>query len=336
MRVLVTGGAGFIGSNFIRYLIDNRPDWNIVNFDKLTYAGNLANLADIADHDNYSFVKGDISILDDVRAVFKNGFDYIVNFAAETHVDRSLYEPGLFLKTNALGTQILLDFARERKVRKFIHISTDEVYGSIEPGKQADETFDLAPNSPYAASKASADLICHSYYKSFDLPVIITRSCNNYGPFQYPEKVIPFFITRALNNDNLPLYGDGSNMRDWLYVDDNCEAILTILERGKPGEIYNISGDSQLANLELTRKILRILGKPDELIKFVDDRPGHDFRYALDSSKIKKELGWSPSTKFDEGIQKTIAWYRENQTWRESIKSGEYLKFYQLHYRNRQ
>ncbi len=336
MRVLVTGGAGFIGSNFIRYLIDNRPDWNIVNFDKLTYAGNLANLADIADHDNYNFVKGDISDLDDVRAVFKNGFDYIVNFAAETHVDRSLYEPGLFLKTNALGTQILLDFARERKVRKFIHISTDEVYGSIESGKQADEAYIPAPNSPYAASKASADLICRSYYKSFDLPVIITRSCNNYGPYQFPEKVIPFFITRALNNDNLPLYGDGSNIRDWLYVDDNCEAILTILERGKPGEIYNISSDSQLANLELTRKILRILGKPDELIKFVDDRPGHDFRYALDSSKIKKELGWSPSTKFDEGIQKTIAWYRENQTWRESIKSGEYLKFYQLHYRNRQ
>jgi len=336
MRVLVTGGAGFIGSNFIRYLIDHRPGWQIANFDKLTYAGNLGSLADVEEYDNYSFVKGDISNLDDVRAVFENGFDYAVNFAAESHVDRSLYEPDLFLKTNVMGTQNLLDLARESGVRRFLHISTDEVYGSIEPGKYADETYTMAPNSPYAASKASADLICRSYFKSFDMPIIVTRSCNNYGPYQFPEKVIPFFITRALDNDALPLYGDGSNIRNWIYVEDNCEAILAVLEKGEPGQIYNIGGYSELTNLELTRTILMLLDKPEDLIKFVDDRPAHDFRYALDSRKIKNELGWSPSTKFDAGIQKTITWYKENQRWWEIIKSGEYLKFYEQHYRNRQ
>ena len=291
MKVLVTGGAGFIGSNFIRHLINNRPVWNIVNFDKLTYAGNLSSLADITDNDNYSFIKGDISNADDLRAIFDNRFDYVVNFAAESHVDRSLYEPGLFLQTNVIGTQNLLDLAREFNVKRFLQISTDEVYGSIETGKQADETFNLAPNSPYAASKASADLICRSYFKTFAMPVIITRSCNNYGPYQFPEKVIPFFITRALDNNALPLYGDGSNIRDWIYVEDNCRAILAVLEKGEPGEIYNIGGNSELTNLELTQTILKSLDKSEELIKFVADRPAHDYRYALDFGKIKNELG---------------------------------------------
>jgi len=335
MKVLVTGGAGFIGSNFIRLLINNRPEWIIVNFDKLTYAGNLSSLADIADNDNYSFIKGDIAKLDEVRAVFENGFDFVINFAAETHVDRSIYEPGLFLQTNVIGTQNLLDLAREFNVKRFLQISTDEVYGSIETGRQADETFSLAPNSPYAASKASADLLCRSYFKTFAMPVIITRSCNNYGPYQFPEKVIPFFITRAINNSTLPLYGDGSNIRNWIHVNDNCEAILTVLEKGEPGEIYNVGGHSQLTNLELTRTILKLLDKSEELIKFVADRPGHDYRYALDVSKIKNELGWSPSIKFDIGIRKTIAWYEHNRSWWENIKSGEYLKFYDRHYRNR-
>jgi len=336
MKVLITGGAGFIGSNFIRHLINNRPDWQITNFDKLTYAGNLANLDDISGNDNYRFIKGDITNIDDVRAVLEPGFDYVINFAAESHVDRSLYDPGTFIKTNVLGAHLLLDLAHKTGISKFIQVSTDEVYGSQDPREYADEKSPLKPNSPYAAGKASADLVCRSYYKSFDMPVIITRSCNNYGPYQFPEKVIPFFMTRALGDEILPLYGDGLNSRDWIYVEDNCEALLCVLENGEPGRIYNIGSGNELTNIDLTQIILKFLGKPSSLIKFVEDRPAHDRRYGLNFDKIKNELGWLPKMKFVEGIQKTIDWYKANNQWWENIISGEYRKFYEQHYRNRQ
>ncbi|MCP4580791.1 MAG: dTDP-glucose 4,6-dehydratase [candidate division Zixibacteria bacterium] len=334
MRVLITGGAGFIGSNFIRYLINNRPDWQITNFDNLTYAGNLANLDDLRDNDNYRFIKGDISNIDDVRAVLESGFDNVVNFAAESHVDRSLYDPGIFIKTNVLGTQLLLDLAQKTGISKFLQVSTDEVYGSQNVREYADEKSPLLPNSPYAASKASADLVCRSYFKSFDMPVIITRSCNNYGPFQFPEKVIPFFMTRALKDEILPLYGDGLNSRDWIYVEDNCEALLRVLESGDPGQIYNIGSNNELTNLDLTQIILKLLGKPSSLIKFVEDRPAHDRRYGLNFDKIENKLGWLPKIRFIDGIQKTIDWYLANKQWWENIISGEYRKFYEQHYRN--
>ncbi|OQX92114.1 MAG: dTDP-glucose 4,6-dehydratase [candidate division Zixibacteria bacterium 4484_95] len=335
MKILVTGGAGFIGSNFIRYVLENRPDWEVVNFDALTYAGNLANLADVADSENYRFVKGDISNPDDVRGVFGEKFDYVANFAAESHVDRSLYEPNLFLKTNVLGTQLLLNQALESGVKRFLHVSTDEVYGSLGPEGYFSEISPLEPNSPYSASKASADLVCRSYHMTFDMPVVITRAGNNYGPYQFPEKLIPFFITRALNNESLPLYGDGLNVRDWLYVEDHCHGILTVFEKGKDGETYNIGGASEMTNLEITRMILSILGKPQSLIKFVKDRPGHDRRYALDYTKVKKTLGWQPKMKFSEGLKKTIDWYCNNQKWWKDILSGQYRQFYELHYKER-
>jgi len=336
MRILVTGGAGFIGSNFIKLLISKYPDWQIVNYDLLTYAGNLANLTDIENRPNYHFIKGDISNVSQVENVFSNGFDYVVNFAAETHVDRSLYEPQLFVRTNILGTQMLLEQARKSGIKRFLQVSTDEVYGSISVPQFADEKSVLNPSSPYAAAKASADLLCLSYVKTYNLPVVITRTCNNFGPYQFPEKIIPFFITKALNNEPLPLYGDGLNIRDWLYVTDNCEAILLALTQGQNGTIYNISGDSMLSNLDLTKAILKQLGRPENLIKFVEDRPGHDHRYAIKAEKIQNELGWRPQTDFAEGLKYTIKWYEENQGWRQSIQSGQYLNFYDQHYRNRQ
>jgi dTDP-glucose 4,6-dehydratase len=333
MRVLVTGGAGFIGSNFIHLLISKHPDWQITNFDLLTYAGNPANLKDIESHPGYKFVKGDIADINQVGQLFGDGFDYVINFAAETHVDRSLYEPQLFIRTNVMGTQALLDQARQSGVMRFLQVSTDEVYGSIETPDLADEQAMLKPGSPYAA--ANADLLCLSYVNTYDMPVIITRTCNNYGPYQFPEKVIPFFITKALHNEALPVYGDGLNIRDWLYVDDNCEAILMVLERGLPGEIYNIADDNQLTNLELTKAILAALNKPESLIKFVEDRPGHDRRYAITARKLSESFGWQPRTAFAEGLRQTIDWYTANENWWRDIKSGEYLKFYEKHYKNR-
>lgn len=335
MKILVTGGAGFIGSNFIHFVLKNRPDWEVVNFDLLTYAGNLANLEDIADYKNYRFVKGDISNHDDVKKVFEERYDYVINFAAESHVDRSLYDPSLFLKTNVSGTQLLLNRALETGVKRFLHVSTDEVYGSLGPEGYFSETSPLIPNSPYAASKASADLVCRSYFKTFDMPVVITRAGNNYGPYQFPEKLIPFFVTNALNDKPLPLYGDGLNIRDWLYVEDHCQGILTVFEKGKDGEIYNIGGGNEMTNLEITRMILGILGKPESLIKFVKDRPGHDRRYALDYTKIRESLGWQPKMKFSEGLEKTIDWYRKNQKWWKDVLSGQYRQFYELHYKDR-
>jgi dTDP-glucose 4,6-dehydratase len=335
MRILVTGGAGFIGSNFIHFIIETRPSWQVVNFDALTYAGNLGNLEKIGDSKNYMFFRGDISDPGDVRTIFNEKFKYVVNFAAESHVDRSLYQPDIFVRTNVLGTQCLLNHALEGGVKRFLQVSTDEVYGSLGPEGFFHETSPLLPNSPYAASKASADLVCRSYFKTYGLPVIITRAGNNYGPRQFPEKLIPFFITKALQGEPLPVYGDGLNVRDWLYVRDHCEGILKVLEAGEPGETYNIGGGNQMTNLEITTQLLESLGKPKDLIRFVKDRPGHDRRYALDCGKIEEKLGWGPRMDFRTGLKKTIDWYIGNEKWWKDIISGDYLKFYELHYRDR-
>ena len=336
MRIIVTGGAGFIGSNFIRYILKNRLDWEVTNFDALTYAGNLANLQDIEGNKNYRFIKGNISETEDVERLFSEEYDCLVNFAAETHVDRSLYNPSIFMKTNVLGTQLLLNFALEKGIQRFVHISTDEVYGSLEEDKgMFDESSPFRPNSPYASSKASADMICRSYYKTFDMPIIVTRGGNNYGPYQFPEKFIPLFITRALKDEPLPLYGDGLNVRDWIHVEDHCDAILTIIEKGEIGQVYNIGACNQKTNLEITGMILEILGKPESLTRFVKDRPGHDRRYALNCEKIKAELGWSARIDFAEGLRETVEWYSDNKQWCEEVISGDYMKFYELHYKDR-
>jgi dTDP-glucose 4,6-dehydratase len=330
MKFLVTGGAGFIGSNFIHYLLAQYPDCQVINFDKLTYAGNLDNLKDVAGDPRYSFVKGDIC---DAKAVEETaarlGRDgMIVNFAAETHVDRSIVSAGSFVQTDVFGTYVLLEAVKKFKIPRYLHISTDEVYGSIEKGSFTEES-PLHPNSPYAASKAGGDLIVRSYFKTYNLPVVITRSSNNYGPYQYPEKVMPLFITIALRDQKLPLYGDGKNVRDWLYVEDNCEAIDLVLQKGKDGEIYNIGGESERQNIEVTKLILKQLGKPESLIEYVKDRPGHDRRYSLDCSKVKK-LGWKPKADFEESLRKTIEWYRANQEWWVKIKERqkEFKEFY--------
>jgi len=311
-KILVTGGAGFIGSNFVRYMLERHPDYRIVNLDKLTYAGNLDNLRDIEDNPRYEFIKGDICDGALIGKVMK-GVDVVLNFAAESHVDRSIVSPDEFVMTNVLGVNTLLKAARESGVERLIQISTDEVYGSIERGSFK-ETDPLTPSSPYAASKAGGDLLAHSYWVTYKFPVIITRSSNNFGPYQYPEKLIPLFVTNALEGKSLPLYGDGMNVRDWLYVLDNCEAIDFVLHKGKEGEIYNIGSDNELPNIEITREILRILGKPSSLIQFVQDRPGHDWRYSINSDKIKK-LGWRPRHAFKEALEQTIRWYRGNEWW---------------------
>jgi len=332
MRILITGGAGFIGSNFIRLALKANADWQITNFDLLTYAGNPASLEDICQLPNYSFIKGDIASAEDVARLFQSGFDMVINFAAETHVDRSLYEPHKFVRTNVAGTQILLEKATQSGVSLFVQVSTDEVYGSIESGKWASEDYPLRPSSPYAASKAAADLLCRSYQVTHGLPVIITRSCNNYGPYQFPEKLVPFFITRALDNQALPLYGDGLNTRDWLHVEDHCRALLDIIKKGTPGEIYNIGSRHELTNLEMTETILRLLGRPKSLIRFVKDRPAHDRRYALDFGKLTDIIGWKPNLAFEAGIAQTIQWFIGNRRWWEDVRSGEYLKFVAKHY----
>lgn len=315
-KILVTGGAGFIGSNFIRRLL-HCSKVKIVNLDKLTYSGNIENLKDIKKHSSYKFIKGDIC---DSKLVYKltKDCDVIINFAAESHVDRSIKDAREFIRTNVFGTQVLLDAARKHNVRRFIQISTDEVYGSSLKG-YFKENSPLMPNSPYAASKASADLLAHSYFVTHRLPVIIVRSSNNFGPYQYPEKIIPLFITNALQNKKLPLYADGGNIREWLYVIDNCDAINFVLNFGKIGEIYNIGGGRELRNIELTKKILKILGKSNKLIKFVKDRPGHDKRYALDFTKLKK-LGWRPTHRFEGALKDTVLWYKRNTKWWKSLK----------------
>ena len=313
-RILVTGGAGFIGSNFIHYILDERPEYKIINLDLLTYAGNLDNLKDIQKDDRYEFIKGDINDQNLVNKIMSE-VDYVINFAAESHVDRSIKTPKIFVKTNVEGTQTLLEAARKSDVERFIQISTDEVYGSLGPTGLFTESSQLMPNSPYAASKAAADLLVRAYHKTYGLDSIITRCSNNYGPYQFPEKFIPVIILNALNNSPIPVYGDGKYIRDWIYVLDHCSAILLVLEKGRAGEIYNIGANNEIMNIELVRLILKIMNKPESLIKFVEDRPGHDRRYGIDASKIRKELNWSPKYSFEESIQRTIEWYSENKEW---------------------
>ena len=329
MKILVTGGAGFIGSNFVRHVLGNHSGDAVVNLDKLTYAGNLENLRDLEKDPRYRFVRGDICDGALVRDLM-DGVDAVVHFAAETHVDRSNAAADEFLRTNANGTFTLLDAARERKVQRFVAIGTDEVYGSIAKGA-AREGDALNPSNPYSASKAAADLLARAYWTTHRLPVLITRSSNNFGPYQYPEKVIPLFITNALEDKPLPLYGDGKNVRDWLYVLDNCAAIDLVLRKGKDGEIYNIGGDHEVENVALTRQVLHLLGKPESLITPVTDRPGHDRRYALDSSKVAA-LGWKPSHSFASALQATVAWYREHESWWQPIKSGAFRAYYEKQY----
>lgn len=329
MKLFVTGGAGFIGSNFIRHILNKYPDYHITNLDKLTYAGNLDNLKDIEGRANYQFLKGDIC---DAKMVSEavQGMDAIVNFAAETHVDRSILEPGSFIQTDVYGTYVLLEAVKAHGIQRYIQISTDEVYGSIEQGSFT-EASPLMPSSPYSASKAGSDMLVHSYWKTFHLPVIITRSSNNYGPYQYPEKLIPLFITNALEDRPLPLYGDGLNVRDWIYVTDNCAAIDLVLHRGQEGEVYNIGGGNERTNIEITEIILRELGKPKDLIKRIKDRPGHDRRYSIDSSRLAS-LGFKPQYGFEEAMQNTVRWYRENEGWWKRVKSEDFKRFYKKAY----
>lgn len=329
MKIVITGGAGFIGSNFIKYILRKHPDYSILNIDKLTYAGNLENLKEIENHPNYKFIRMDICNRE-IEDVIK-GYDVIINFAAESHVDRSISEPETFLKTDIFGTFNLLEISRKNKIKKFIQISTDEVYGSIENGSFTEESK-LNPSNPYSASKASADLIVLSYFKTYSLPVNIIRSTNNYGPNQYPEKFIPLFIINALENKELPLYGDGMNVRDWLFVEDNCRAIEIVLHKGKDGEIYNVSAGNEKTNLYVARKIVKLTERSEKLIKFVKDRPGHDRRYSIVSEKIKK-LGWKPVISFDKGLEFTVKWYRENTAWwKKIIEKKEFKGYYKRHY----
>jgi len=338
MKILVTGGCGFIGSNFIRYFLDSYPNDLIINVDKLTYAGNLENLADLSPSRRYHFIRADIAEAPQMEAIIREGVDAIVNFAAESHVDRSIEDPSAFMKTNVFGTFVLLETVRKvfpkQKIR-FVHISTDEVYGSLgETGAFTEETS-LAPNSPYSASKTAADMMVRAYHHTYGLPTSITRCSNNYGPYQFPEKLIPLLISNAIEDKELPIYGDGMNVRDWIYVEDHCRALDTVLHHGKEGEVYNIGGRSEKPNLEVVKTVLDQLGKPHSLIRFVKDRPGHDRRYAMDFSKIERELGWKPTVSFEEGVRLTVEWYKTHQEWWRKIKTGEYLKYYERMYGNR-
>jgi dTDP-glucose 4,6-dehydratase len=331
-NVLVTGGCGFIGSNFIRQLLESDPDVRVVNFDCLTYAGNLANLADVASHPRYRFVKGDITDREQVRAAMKLGVTDIINFAAESHVDRSIQDSGPFIRTNVVGTQILLDAAREFNVARYVQVSTDEVYGSLGAEGLFTEETPLHPNSPYSASKAGADLLVQAYQHTFGLPAVITRCSNNYGAYQFPEKLIPLFVTNLLRNEAVPVYGDGQQIRDWIHVLDHCRGIEAAWKRGKPGEVYNFGGRSEKTNLELTHSLLRLLNKPLSLIRYVQDRPGHDRRYAIDCSKAERELGWRPQMTFERGLAETIDWYIANANWIAGIRTKEYMTYYEKQY----
>ncbi len=333
--ILVTGGAGFIGSAFVRRMVTRYPHYTIVVLDKLTYAGNLDNLIPVQDAPNYHFERGDIAHRETVqRVIEKYGVDAIVNFAAETHVDRSILDPDAFIHTDVIGVYTLLDVARQLGVPRVHHVSTDEVYGSIAEGffREGDP---LLPNSPYAASKAGGEMMVRAYHVTYGLHTTVTRGSNTFGPYQYPEKLAPFFITEAIDDRPLPLYGDGMQVRDWLYVDDHCDAIDTVLHHGAPGAIYNVGGEHELHNIEVTRFILRVLGKPESLIRFVADRPGHDRRYALTNDKIRAELGWSPQHSFEEAMTETIRWYQQNEWWWRKIKTGEYLEYYKRQYAER-
>ncbi len=339
MKILVTGGAGFIGGNFIHYMVNRYPEDQIVNLDLLTYAGNLETLKPVEDRPNYSFVRGDIADRPFVMDLFeRERFDVVVNFAAESHVDRSVLDPGTFVRTNVVGTTVLLDAARDYGVRRFHQVSTDEVYGDLpldRPDLFFTEKTPLHASSPYSSSKAGADLFVMAYYRTYGLPVTISRCSNNYGPYHFPEKLIPLMITRALADEKLPVYGTGQNVRDWLYVQDHCEAIDLIVREGRPGEIYNVGGHNERSNLDVVKTILRILGKPESLIQFVSDRPGHDLRYAIDPTKLETELGWKPKHDFDTGIELTVDWYLKNQGWWKRILSGEYSSYFDRMYGER-
>jgi len=338
MKLLVTGGCGFIGSNFIRYFLKSYPNTSLINVDRLTYAGNLENLSDLSQSPYYHFIRGDITDAPRMEELINKGVDAIINFAAESHVDRSIEDPSAFMKTNVFGTFVLLEAARKvfpKQRIRFIHISTDEVYGSLgEKGAFVEET-PLAPNSPYSASKSAADMLVRAYHRTYGLPTVITRSSNNFGPYQFPEKLIPLMISNAIEDKELPIYGDGMHIRDWIYVEDHCRALDVVLHYGKEGEIYNIGGRSEKPNLVVAQTILDRLGKPQSLIRFVTDRPGHDRRYAIDFSKIERELKWKPSISFEEGISRTVEWYLTHQEWWKKIKTGEYLNYYKRMYENR-
>jgi dTDP-glucose 4,6-dehydratase len=333
ISMLVTGGCGFIGSNFVRYVLEHEPEVHVTNLDALTYAGNPANLADLAGHPRYRFLHADIT---DSKAVGEavRGVHSLIHFAAESHVDRSIQDSGPFVRTNVIGTQILLDAARANRVERFVQVSTDEVYGSLGTTGFFTEETPLAPNSPYAASKAAADLMVRSYVHTFGLPALITRCSNNYGPYQFPEKLIPLFISNLLRNEPVPVYGDGQNVRDWIHVRDHCAGIHAVWKRGRVGEVYNLGGHSERTNLQLTEALLSALEKPRSLIRYVPDRPGHDRRYAIDCAKAERELGWRPSVVFEDGLRETITWYRAHGDWIASIRTGEYLKYYERQYRS--
>jgi len=336
MRILITGGAGFIGSTFVKFALEHMSPTRVVNVDKLTYAGNLENLASVALDPRYRFVHADICDGPAMRVIFNDVEpDVVVHFAAESHVDRSILSPAPSLETNVRGTFMLLEAARSTAVQRFVHVSTDEVYGSLEPPLEADELFPLAPSSVYSASKAGSDLLALSYHKTYGLPVIVTRASNNYGPYQFPEKLIPLMICNALDNQPLPIYGDGGQVRDWLFVDDHCRALMALIERGRIGEIYNIGGNRALPNLEVVHRILAITGRPESLVTRVQDRPGHDRRYALTSDKLTRETAWTPKMEFDDGLVETVTWYQEHGEWVDRVKSGAYREYYARNYMSR-
>lgn len=335
MKILVTGGAGFIGSNFVLYMLKNYSNYQLINVDALTYAGNLENLRSIEKNSNYTFVKADIAERSQIEPLFKEGIDAVINFAAESHVDRSILHPEIFVQTNILGTQTLLDLAKQYNVAKFVQVSTDEVYGTLGETGLFTEDTPIAPNSPYSASKAGADLLVRAYHETFGLNVNITRCSNNYGPYQFPEKLIPLMIQNALQDKPLPVYGDGLNVRDWLYVEDHCSAIDLVLHKGENGEVYNVGGRNELNNIEVIRTILQELGKPESLITYVKDRLGHDRRYAIDADKIRNELGWKPRFNYEDGIKETIRWYLSNAEWMDQVASGSYQQYYESQYKER-
>jgi dTDP-glucose 4,6-dehydratase len=336
MKLLVTGGAGFIGSSFVRYVLRTQPGVEVVNYDLLTYAGNLRNLDEVATDPRYTFVRGDIADNDSVRAVFEaHRIDAVVNFAAETHVDRSIEDSTPFVRSNVVGTQCLLDNARRFKVSKFVQISTDEVYGSLGLEGAFREDTPIDPSSPYSASKAGADLLVQSYFRTHKFPVVITRCTNNYGPYQFPEKLIPVLISNAMNDRSLPIYGDGLNVREWIFADEHSRAVWLALTRGREGEVYNIGSGQEKTNLEVVRAVLKLLGKPESLITYVKDRPGHDRRYAMDCSRIQNEWGWQSEVEFNAGLAQTIDWYKSHQDWMSEIKDASYLSYYDRMYTHR-
>lgn len=335
MRILVTGGAGFIGSNFVQYFMSQHPQDEIINVDSLTYAGNLESLKFVDANPNYKFVKADITDREALEPSFAAGIDVVVNFAAESHVDRSILDPGVFVRTNVMGTQTLLDLSKQYRVAKYVQVSTDEVYGTLGDTGLFTETTPLQANSPYSASKAGADLLVRAYHETFGLHVNITRCSNNYGPYQFPEKLIPLMIQNALDDKPLPVYGDGLNVRDWLYVEDHCSAIDLVIRKGCSGEVYNVGGNNERTNIQIVRTILNELNKPESLISYVQDRLGHDRRYAIDADKIRNELGWEPKYNYETGIRETIQWYLNNQDWMESVRTGAYQQYYQLQYGQR-